>query len=220
MIKGNYGSPTSTKNQAGDGFQHWIAPTNIGESTPTSNVQKGLNDRFRVVKGAWPSNKNYVLFFGHWWEFDVSYFLTSLLSRYFSFCLTKTQHLLWRIQKNSDVMGFSEVPPSGSTFPSRNSPLCWCTCRCADAAGGAAALSGAADGDASPAASGPAGLLQEESRDWNGIFQKPGEAGRAVHGQNSQHQGPSAIQVGSPVSLLLYHFYGGNAVNCCVSSQC
>lgn len=68
-------------------------------------------------------------------------------------------------------------------------------CRCADPAGGAAALSGAADGDAGAAAPGPAGLLQEEGRDRNGIFQKPGEAGGALHGQNTQHERSSAIQV-------------------------
>lgn len=37
--------------------------------------------------------------------------------------------------------------------------------RCADSVGGAAAMSGAADRDASPAAAGPAGLLPEEGRD-------------------------------------------------------
>lgn len=68
-------------------------------------------------------------------------------------------------------------------------------CRCAGPVGGAAALSGAADRDAGPAASGPAGLLQEEVGDRNRIFQKPGEARREVHGQNSQHERPPAIQV-------------------------
>lgn len=40
-----------------------------------------------------------------------------------------------------------------------------CVCRCADPVGGAAAMPGAADRDASPVASGPAGFLQEEGRD-------------------------------------------------------
>ena len=74
--------------------------------------------------------------------------------------------------------------------------VCVCLCRCAGPVGGAAAMSGAADRDASPAAPGPAGLLQEEVGDRDGVFPEPGEARREVHGQNTQHERPSAIQVG------------------------
>lgn len=56
-------------------------------------------------------------------------------------------------------------------------------------------MSGPADGDEGPAAAGPPGLLQEESRDWDGILQKPGETGRTLHGKDSQHQGSPAVQV-------------------------
>lgn len=45
----------------------------------------------------------------------------------------------------------------------------------------------AADRDASPAAPGPARLLPEKSRNWDGIFPEPGEVGRKVHGQNKKH---------------------------------
>lgn len=50
-----------------------------------------------------------------------------------------------------------------------------------------------ADGNAGTAAAGPSGLLQKESRNWNGILQKPGKTGWALHGEDSQHQGPPAV---------------------------
>lgn len=60
---------------------------------------------------------------------------------------------------------------------------------------GAAEMSGAADGYAGSAPPGPAGFLQEESRDRERIFTQLGEARRTLHGQNPQHQGPPTIQV-------------------------
>lgn len=60
---------------------------------------------------------------------------------------------------------------------------------------GAAEMSGAADGGASAASPGPAGFLPQEVRDRERILAQPREAGRALHGQNTQHQGPPAVQV-------------------------
>lgn len=56
-------------------------------------------------------------------------------------------------------------------------------------------MSGATDGHESSAAAGPAGFLQEEGRDRKRIFTQPGEARRTFHGQDTQHQGPPAVQV-------------------------
>lgn len=56
-------------------------------------------------------------------------------------------------------------------------------------------MSGAADGDASAASAGPAGLLPQEIRDRERVLAQPREAGRALHGQDAQHQGPPAVQV-------------------------
>lgn len=61
--------------------------------------------------------------------------------------------------------------------------------------GRAAKMSGPADGGEGPAAAGPPGLLQEKGGDRDGILEKPGETGRALHGKDSQHQGSPAVQV-------------------------
>ncbi len=62
-------------------------------------------------------------------------------------------------------------------------------------------MSGAADGHAGSTPPGPAGFLQEESRDRERIFTQLGEARRTIHGQNPQHQGPPTIQV-SEVTIV------------------
>lgn len=46
-------------------------------------------------------------------------------------------------------------------------------------------MSGPADGDAGPAAAGPPGLLQEEGGDRDRVLQEPGEAGRALYGEDA-----------------------------------
>lgn len=56
-------------------------------------------------------------------------------------------------------------------------------------------MSGPADGDAGPAAAGPPGFLQEEGGDRDGVLEEPGETGRALHGKDTQHKGPPAVQV-------------------------
>lgn len=82
-----------------------------------------------------------------------------------------------------------------------------CVFRDQSTAGGAAEMSGPADGNASPAAAGPSGLLQKEGRNWAGVLQEPGEAGWALHGQDPEHQGSPAVQVRRclPVFLLSVH---------------
>lgn len=70
-----------------------------------------------------------------------------------------------------------------------------CAFRDQSPAGGAAEMSGPADRNASPAAAGPSGLLQKEGRNWAGVLQEPGEAGRTLHGQDPEHQGSPAVQV-------------------------
>lgn len=54
---------------------------------------------------------------------------------------------------------------------------------------------GPADRHESPVAAGPSGFLQKKVRDRDGILQEPGEAGRTLHGKDSEHQGPPTIQV-------------------------
>lgn len=68
-----------------------------------------------------------------------------------------------------------------------------CLFRDPSAAGGAAEMSGAADGHEGAASSGPPGLLPQEVRDRNGVLAQPGEAGRALYGQDQEHQRPPAI---------------------------
>lgn len=65
-------------------------------------------------------------------------------------------------------------------------------------------MSRPANGDEGPAAAGPPGLLQEEGGDRDGILQKPGEAGRALHGKDSQHEGSPAVQVSELLSLIVF----------------
>lgn len=64
-------------------------------------------------------------------------------------------------------------------------PSISCLYRDSGSAGGAAEMSGPADGDAGPAAAGPPGLLQEEGGDRDRVLQEPGEAGRALHGEDA-----------------------------------
>lgn len=54
-------------------------------------------------------------------------------------------------------------------------------------------MSGTADRHEGPAPSGPPGLLPQEVRDRDGVLTQPGEACRALHGQDQEHQGPPAI---------------------------
>lgn len=70
-----------------------------------------------------------------------------------------------------------------------------CPSRDPGPAGGAAEMFGPADRHEGPAAAGPSGFLQKEVRDRDGILQEPGEAGRTLHGKDSEHQGPPTIQV-------------------------
>lgn len=70
-----------------------------------------------------------------------------------------------------------------------------CPSRDPGPASGAAEMFGPADRHEGPAAAGPSGFLQKEVRDRDGILQEPGEAGRTLHGKDSEHQGPPTIQV-------------------------
>lgn len=58
-------------------------------------------------------------------------------------------------------------------------------------AGGAAQVFGPAVRAEGAAASGPAGLLSKEGRNWDGLQPQPGEAGWKIPHKDAQHQGPS-----------------------------
>lgn len=89
--------------------------------------------------------------------------------------------------------------------PSFSNWSCVCVSRDTVTVSGAAEMSGATDGHESSAAAGPAGFLQEEGRDRERIFTQPGEARRTFHGQDTQHQGPPAVQVSACVKQLLHN---------------
>ena len=76
-------------------------------------------------------------------------------------------------------------------------------------------MSGAAVRVPSPAAAGPAGLLPPQGRAAAGVLQGPGQAGRALLGQDTHVAGAPAVQVSeaaltgsTPPKILCVFMYG------------